>query len=318
MFGSQILEIAMGLIFVFLLFSIICSALNEALAGILDLRARTLKQGIEKLLEDQTVKGLADAIYAHPLVKGLAQGGRQPSYLPSHSFALALIDVALAKGQAVATPAADLATISHSDGKLGVAEVRSAVLRLPSESPVRRILLVLLDETVTDLSQARRNIARWFDEAMHAVGGWYKRRAHLIVTVAAAAITLTLNVDTIRITKTLWTDGNLRASLAAQAEAFRQANQNQPGQGAGVAASLKALDQAANQLQQAGLPIGWHPDPSRPSLAGLWEARQRVVTKLAGWALTIIAVSLGAPFWFEMLNKVANLRAAGKPPAPAQ
>ena len=49
MFGSQILEIAMGLIFVFLLFSIICSTLNEALAGILDLRARTLKQGIEKL-----------------------------------------------------------------------------------------------------------------------------------------------------------------------------------------------------------------------------------------------------------------------------
>ena len=100
------------------------------------------------------------------------------------------------------------------------------MLGLPPESQVKKILLALVDETVTDLGEARDNIARWFDDAMHSVSGWYKRRAQLIVIAAAAAITIALNVDTIRITKTLWTDGNLRASLAAQAEAFRQANQS--------------------------------------------------------------------------------------------
>lgn len=314
MFGSQILEIAMGLIFVYLLFSIICSALNEAVAGIFDLRARTLKQGIEKLLADPAVGGIAAEIYAHPLVQGLAQGGRQPSYLPSRLFALALMDVALAKGKAVATPAEDTATIPHS--KPAVDKVRSAVLGLPPESQVKKILLALVDETVTDLGEARDNIARWFDDAMHSVSGWYKRRAQLIVIAAAAAITIALNVDTIRITKTLWTDGNLRASLAAQAEAFRQANQSE--KRVGVPDSSKSLDQALSQLQQTGLPIGWHPDPSRPSLGELWQARRRVFTKLVGWGLTMIALSLGAPFWFDTLNKVANLRAAGKPPAPAE
>ena len=43
----------------------------------------------------------------------------------------------------------------------------------------------------------------------------------------------------------------------------------------------------------------------------LWTV---VPTHIAGWILTAIAASLGAPFWFDTLNKFMNVRAAGTSP----
>jgi hypothetical protein len=41
------------------------------------------------------------------------------------------------------------------------------------------------------------------------------------------------------------------------------------------------------------------------------------LARLLGWMLTILAISLGAPFWFDMLNKLVNVRSAGKSPDEA-
>ncbi|MGH9454613.1 MAG: hypothetical protein ACRD2O_11665 [Terriglobia bacterium] len=310
--GSQIVEIAFGLIFVYLLFSVICSALNEVVAWIFDLRAKTLRNGIDKLLADPNVQGLATGIYNHPLVRGLYQGGRPPSYISSRSFGLALMDVIVSLprpvGAASAPDTAQAETTEVQQEKIPIARVRAAVLNLPAGSPVRKILLAVLDETVTDLNQARQSIGVWFDEAMAAVGGTYKRKAQRIVLACAIVVTVGLNVDTIRITSTLWTGGNLRAAMAAQAEAFQRSNQALgPG-------SVPAVSQSLNRLQQLELPIGWHRGISHSLRSGLWQARRRIIDKLAGWVLTIIAVSLGAPFWFAALNKIVNLRATGTPP----
>jgi hypothetical protein len=39
-----------------------------------------------------------------------------------------------------------------------------------------------------------------------------------------------------------------------------------------------------------------------------------IFSKLIGVLLTMFALSLGAPFWFDLLNKIVNLRAAGRAP----
>jgi hypothetical protein len=313
MLGSQILEIAIGLIFVYVLFGIVCSALNEVVAWSLDLRAKTLRRGIEKLLADPAVEGLVDSIYNHPLVVGLSQGGRPPSYISSRSFSLALMDVIVDRYRPVdavsASGTGQAQTAAVHQDELSVKRVRSALLNLCPGSPVRKLLLTLLDETVTDLSQARRNVALWFDEAMQRVSGWYKRRAHLIVLVCAVIVTVGLNIDTIRITTALWASGDLRAALAAQAATFQQSNQT------GGAGSLTAVTQNLNRLQQLELPIGWHRNLSRSLQRGLWQARRLILDKLVGLTLTVIAISLGAPFWFDALNRIANLRVTGQPPA---
>src|SRR3954463_7293047 len=110
MFGSNILEIAIGLIMMFILVSTICTAIREGIEAWLKTRAAYLEQGIRQLLNDKNGTGLARNLYEHPLINGLyndgytpgadkgtpslfAAGRNLPSYITSKNFALALIDI---------------------------------------------------------------------------------------------------------------------------------------------------------------------------------------------------------------------------------
>ena len=115
MFNTQILDVAIGLIFVYLLLSLICSAANEVIELWLKNRAADLERGLRELLNDPQANGLVNQIYSHHLISGLFEGqfnrgvlrpinrllGRVnlPSYIPARNFALALMDLVL-PGQA--------------------------------------------------------------------------------------------------------------------------------------------------------------------------------------------------------------------------
>ena len=88
MFGSTILDTAIGLAFVFLLLSLIATALREALEVWLKSRAAHLERGIRALLHDPEGTGLARAFYGHPLVRSL-YGASAPGEgsQPRRSFA---------------------------------------------------------------------------------------------------------------------------------------------------------------------------------------------------------------------------------------
>ncbi len=120
MFNSGVLDVAIGLIFVYLLLSLICTTVNEAIASWFQRRAKNLREAISALLDGQTGKDApnADKLYEHPLITALRKGGRQPSYIPwitalfrrgrdpsyipSRTFAQALLDIAAPdKGQTV-------------------------------------------------------------------------------------------------------------------------------------------------------------------------------------------------------------------------
>src|SRR5678815_3295395 len=111
MFGSAVLEVAIGVIFVFLLVSVLCPAVREGIEAFLKTRAAYLERGIRELLVDRKGQGLARDVYTHPLVAGmykdeyeakvhttrrwpLARGHDLPSYIAPRHFALALLDIA--------------------------------------------------------------------------------------------------------------------------------------------------------------------------------------------------------------------------------
>src|SRR5882724_6697988 len=105
MFGSSILEIAIGVIFVYLVLSLICTAVNEAIATLINKRGKNLFEGVKNLLNDPTFTGLAQQVYNHGLVDGISKeavnpnkANRRPSYLPSKTFSLALLDILSAHG----------------------------------------------------------------------------------------------------------------------------------------------------------------------------------------------------------------------------
>jgi hypothetical protein len=100
MFGSTILDSAIGIIFVFLLVSLLVSTANEMIAAALRSRARWLRKGIESLLESEWAKKL----YEHPLIEGYAGDSpllarifkfdaSGPSYIPSRTFAGVVMDL---------------------------------------------------------------------------------------------------------------------------------------------------------------------------------------------------------------------------------
>jgi hypothetical protein len=93
----------------------------------------------------------------------------------------------------------------------------------------------------------------------------------------------------------------LREAVIAQAKTYMETAK--PPEAA--PANQPTVNERIAQLQQLGIPMGWK---SRPSHPGEWW------NKLAGLALTAFAVSLGAPFWFDLLNRFMNIRSAGKSP----
>jgi hypothetical protein len=180
-----------------------------------------------------------------------------------------------------------------------LAQVAAAVEQLPDA--LRKPLAVFVRDATGDLERFRGNLERWFDDAMDRVSGFYKRKVQLAVLAYAILVTAALNIDSVAFATRLWTDDLVRSAAVAAAE--RQ--QQDPASGA-----TRLLE----EVKELNLPLGWSSaDPLRDPPSGLagW------LLKLLGLAVTVLALSLGAPFWFDLLSRVARLRSTGPPPPPA-
>ena len=71
MFGSEIVDVVIGLIFVYIVVSVICTAVREGIEAWLKTRAAYLEHGIRQLLHDKAGTGLAKDFFNHPLVFSL-------------------------------------------------------------------------------------------------------------------------------------------------------------------------------------------------------------------------------------------------------
>jgi len=73
MSGMVIIDVALGMVFIYLLLALLCSALQEVISQILKWRSENLKLGIEALLADDDAAFLAQQFHQHPLIKCLAK-----------------------------------------------------------------------------------------------------------------------------------------------------------------------------------------------------------------------------------------------------
>ncbi|MDQ3651856.1 MAG: hypothetical protein M3458_16595 [Acidobacteriota bacterium] len=286
MFGSTILEVALGLILVYLLLGLVCTAVGEFIAAALKLRAKDLERGIRTLLQDPEV---LRRFHNHPMIRTLRVNGSKPSYIPSRSFALALMDIAAPVG-------------ASNPNRLQ--DIRRTVMSLPddgSSGDIKKAFLIMIDEARGNIDAVRDNVEGWFDSSMDRVSGSYKRRMQWIVLGLAFAVTVALNVDTVTIANRLSRDAALRNSLVAQAQVFAQ----QPTRPDNTRPPEERLRETIATVQGLGLPIGWSGDARLPV--------EQIPTRLLGWIVTAFAVSLGAPFWFDTLNKFMVIRSTIKP-----
>lgn len=279
------------------------------------------------------IAGLAEAFYNHPLIKSLCKPGEHPSYVPARTFALALADI-IGKGRA------------------DVTEIQSTISAMP-ESDVKRSLLTLLRNADNQAGKFQMNLEKWYEDAMDRVSGWYKQKTQVITIVVAACITIFANADTVQIVQKLYLNPVVRDKIVQEASA-RRTPAAQPsatlssaltprekadlGQLTGWTEEFKTFHylKAKRDLgMRAGCgPVAETtttakgcPDPDKAKDDGAFPGVDLVANPivftwlwaiipghLLGWLLTAIAASMGAPFWFDTLNKFMNVRAAGNKP----
>lgn len=333
MFGSVVLDVAIGLIFVYLLVSLVVTALTEMLSGLLKWRSKNLWAGIRNLLDTGQDREWVDRLYSHPLIQGLSEPGREdktapkgdrpprsaPSYIPSRTFAVTLLEILKEPGQTQEP-------------------LQDTIAKLQNEK-LRGTLLALLGESRGNVEELKKNVEIWFNNSMERVSGWYKRRTQLWNLTIAMFTVLLVNADTLVIVQALADNEAMRTALVAQAQAYAEANQAQdqtaapsgdssvPATGASSDENVAALQSQTEEFQRLlkqieglNLPIGWDPNAAEddPYYRGIPSSMSRlgetVAFHLLGWIVSIFAVSLGAPFWFDMLNRVISIRSAGRAP----
>lgn len=201
------------------------------------------------------------------------------------------------------------------------------------------------------LARARGNVEKWFDDSMDRVSGVYKRYSQNLALFIGFLIALFLNVDSISLTLYLWQDPSVRQALANQAEVFQlppeqlkenpqQAMQNFRNQFSGlnlpIGWTLKNRNDPLFALPNTVSGAGCKASPKgtgyfgiplfRYSFTNIGPLKDMCLTpaqpdkftsllvKLMGIVITAIAARQGAPFWFDMLKRVVNLRATGANP----
>jgi hypothetical protein len=316
MFGSGVLDIGIGLIFVYLMAGLICTAGNEALASLLGWRASNLQAGIRNLLDgpDAQKSEWMRKFYDHPLVQGLYKAGSAPSYIPSRTFALALTDLVLPPtGRKPQT----------------VDELRLLVEGSPCSDRLKQVFRLLIDEAerstaagqklrlegVLDLekldtlfNQLQKHVEIWFNNSMERVSGWYKRRVQACTIAIAVLVAGALNVDSVMIVRHLAQDSALRSVISAEAGQLAQQSLTTTAAAASTGARVGVLQDRVQDIKALGIPLGW-PNPDGPPAGFTWW-----LAKALGILLTAGAASLGAPFWFDVLNRFVSIRSSGKAP----
>ena len=332
MFGSVILEVFIGLLFLYLLLSLIATTAQEAIASILKLRAGNLAKGLRLLLDDPDNKELADRLLAgirrHPTLAQLSTGDattrlmgfidRGPSYVPKDSFAIALLDTIRRE---TANDPDTVAAISAEDL---MAQANKIVSTLPDGQLKIRLTLLVGDIVSAErhvqrrAEQTQKAIEGYFDQTMDRIAGWYRRKAQALSIVIGLILAVVLNADTLTFAEHLWSNQTLRSEIGAAAEVFIEKGGCQSASEADSQSKQCRAERLLNQT--AVFPIGWNnvPEDQTETPDAVFGTAllpgQRWHKAIIGWIITGLAISLGAGFWFDTLQRILNLRASGRKP----
>jgi hypothetical protein len=308
---SALIESTIGIMFVWILLAMITSQIQEWVASVFRWRASMLQDAIRGLLNDDH---LAEKFYEHPIIKSFHTnlGTREPSYIPDSKFALVLFDVFLKAGTEGSIAQQTDSTFQQL--KLSINNLQG---KYPNVATSLDTLLLGLEEKVNQsdvaIAESKKRVESWFNDTMDRLSGAYRRRVQLVAIIAGVLLAFALNADSLAIFNKLWSDPMVRQAVVQQAQQA-QANQqaNQP------PASPEAVKQYVDQLQGLSIPLGWAKDniPAANDPNGWF-------VKIGGILISGIAAAQGAPFWFDMMKKLINVRSSGavsssaSTPAPA-
>lgn len=334
----QIIDISIGLIFVYALFSFITSSILELIMVLLKERAKLLELALQEIFKviggdpKDFLKQFYKSVFIAPLFQGDISDKKLPAYIPSTRFASAIIELsknpqnpdngfANLLNRIKAGYASSVTTVSSPTAPAAPADTTPVANTVP-----------LMEHDM---------LARYFDENMQRVTSWYRRYTRWWLFAIGLLLAVSVNIDTVRMVRELSQSQELRESIVKQVlespqtkelllqEVHTQQTTGQPcvadGQASNNGADNAGID-CEQQIRQEivkrlniandfGLPIGWtEQEKTEWKRSENWASH---ILKCLGWLLTAVALSIGASSWFDLLNQLINLRTSVKPePAP--
>lgn len=361
MLNSGIIDIVIGLVFIYLLYSLLATIIQEIIASYFGFRAKILERAIFRMLEDENkfstrIKGIfylfkkfgnggkknsaSYEYYKHPLILFLGESDchGKPSYINNKTFSKVIVD--LLRGKDV-KPGDDIVSMIQKSLDEKTTNWGNAKI---NEQTLIYLNSIWVDAN-GDVLKFRRHLESWFDETMDRASGWYKKHTQFILFYIGLTIAIVFNVDTIKIVKKLEKDPMLREQIVQQANAFVEAHPNLD-----IELYQKKLDYEKSMDERAkadsllsGKNMSSYQQDSvalikyellksrRDTLLNRAESLMKndlsksrnllgmsqyafdgtlwtFLCALFGWIITALAISLGAPFWFDLLNKMMKLR----------
>lgn len=379
MLDSVALDVVIGLVFIFLMYSLLATTINEGVASVLNLRGKKLEQALAKMLNDginyhenvwtlvadffikkwigikrffhfifskkvekpKHKMSLLELFYDHPSIKYLGENKvhNKPSYISPEFFAKSLIDILKKKGQ-IAEPTNSF-------------EIQAGINTIKNSNETKSYIQTLLDESGNDLDKFKELLEKWFNETMHRTSGWYKKQSQKITFVIGLVLAISFNVDTIAIVGILSKDKDASKKLTALSAQYIENHKDNQGNLTPEEDSIATLllynakkqietdITGANSIIGLGwtfpidtiVTIGYKKAIVHGKQIKIKESKEKVVQlgvfdkmkfifqeiytnkrKMYGYLITALAISFGAPFWFDLLNKIMQIRGAGKKP----
>lgn len=354
MVNASMLDVATGMLLVFLVSSLIASALVEAVGGVLRRRSKHLWDTLDLLLgntsptgdDDKGITSIVNEIYKQPFITGLVRPTDRARFNPAdpstatlprrgRSSKTAPATTALARTRAATDEqlkrryygpahiesrefAASLLAYLRPGGKLEDAglttgeptqgEVLAALDKLPKDLQAK--LRFVLADAGSSFVQIRAGIEEWYDRNMDAASSWYRKQTRWFLFMAGMVLAISLNVDAVRAATTFYRDNESRAAVVQIAEKVGEltcpaattrttASNTTVG---GSAVEPTAIDLNCVRDRVGGsvtLPVGW---ADAPGGVDGWTLR------IVGWLIIAGSVTLGAPFWFDLLRRALNVR----------
>ncbi|MDJ0745023.1 MAG: hypothetical protein QNJ32_16910 [Xenococcaceae cyanobacterium MO_167.B27] len=187
---------------------------------------------------------------------------------------------------------------------------------------IARKVINRFEKKQDQLKALDREIQSWFNTSMEYASEIYRRNQVVYSRVLALIVVLMFNIDTVNIIDNLSKAEVLSSTLSNTVMEVMTSN-------SGMTSCSQVNDQSQFQNCMSNiqtelataldgidtLPIGWNLYDRQEEQFTFFKASNttplnppNIVKAVIGWTISAIAISMGAPFWYSILNNLINIK----------
>jgi hypothetical protein len=337
-----VLDVFIGLILVYFLYSLLVSILAELFSTWIGMRARILRQGIDNFLNDKKPKKEGLMAYLHdifliehlsfrytnggkfyeePSIKYLAKVGEnkrwslkntKPAYIEKSHFVSAIVSMLLYRS--IGINEWDKIKFALDNNSLNL------------EPETLKMFKGWLEMSNDSYEKFKTHIGNSYAEVNDRLVGWYKRKIGLLLFVIGLVLSFVMNVDTFEMVQILSNNPDARQEMVQLAistsqtdgtKILTESNTSDSTHNAKVdsayLSTLSSIDNVSNILGS-----GWHLENGK---TGIFNKAVYIIShsppwskKFWGFIITAFALSMGSKFWFDLLKRLVSIRGTGEKP----